>query len=146
SSHPQIIQSNGELTRPAIDTQVMVALVVTIDGISKDRVTSLTVIGDNSNIPSTYTVVFDSMGGSLVASAFVEEGSLVNQATNPVRAGYNFIEWRKDGILYSFNEPVTSNMTLEAYWEPIVVVTNYTVSFDSNGGSSVVNRSVPEGE
>ncbi|WP_167540091.1 InlB B-repeat-containing protein [Bifidobacterium thermophilum] len=83
---------------------------------------------------STYTVSFDSVGGSSVPSQTVEYGSKVSRPKDPVRAGYAFQGWytaRSGGSKYDFGKPVTGGLTLYARWRANV----YTLSFDANGGS-----------
>ena len=100
-----------------------------------------------------YTVKFDSNGGSSVSSQTVKEGSTVKKPSNPTRDGYTFVEWQLNGKAYNFNSKVTSNITLTAKWEkieeddkPVQPTTKeYTVKFDSNGGSSVSSQTVKEG-
>lgn len=91
-----------------------------------------------------YTITFNSNGGSAVASQTVEEGKKVTQPSSPTRNGYTFTGWTLNGSAYDFNKAVTSNMTLTATWKE-VVKNNYTVTFDSNGGSAVASQTVVEG-
>jgi uncharacterized repeat protein (TIGR02543 family) len=90
---------------------------------------------------NTYTVNFDSAGGSAVASQTVEHGALATQPTPPTRTGYSFAGWRLSGVPYVFTTPVTSSFTLTATW----TINTYTVSFDSAGGSAVASQTVEHG-
>src|SRR5690554_6737560 len=78
-----------------------------------------------------YTVTFDSNGGSEVASVVVEEGSKVDEPSEPTRLGYDFIEWQLDGDKFDFDTAITKDITLVAVWEEIVEVTidEVTVTF-----------------
>ena len=99
----------------------------------------------NQNTPAKqkYTVSFNSNGGSSVSSQQVEEGSKVTEPTSPTRSGYNFTGWTLGGNAYDFNSTVTKNITLVATW---VAKSNYTVSFNLNGGSGTVpEQSVMDG-
>lgn len=78
-----------------------------------------------------YTVTFDSKGGSDIPSKRVEINQTVARPADPVREGYDFTGWKKDGADYNFDSPVTSDITLEAGWE----AHKYNVVFDANGGS-----------
>jgi len=73
-----------------------------------------------STIPSTYTVTFDSQGGSAINSQVVPDGGLVTEPTAPTRTGYNFGGWYKESGCtndWVFNtDTVTSNITLYAKW------------------------------
>ncbi len=92
----------------------------------------------------TYTVSFNSNGGSAVASQTVTWYSQAKKPTNPTKAGYTFTGWYSDSALttaYNFSNSVKSNMTLYAGWKQIT----YTVSFNSNGGSSTASQTVAWG-
>ena len=99
----------------------------------------------NSPKPNTYTVTFDSAGGSPVASQTVAEGQYAKvPAESPRKSGYDFRGWFKDGELYSFDEnPVTSDITLKAQWS--TALKTYTITFESNGGTQVASQTVNEG-
>ncbi len=67
----------------------------------------------------TYTVTFDSNGGSSVAAQKVKYGSRVTEPANPARIGYTFQGWytaKNSGTKYDFNQTVTSDVTLHAHW------------------------------
>ena len=65
----------------------------------------------------TYTVTFNSNGGTTVATQTVNSGSKATKPTDPTRTNYTFVEWQLNGNTYDFNTPVTSNITLNAIWE-----------------------------
>ena len=104
-----------------------------------------TFIGWDKEIPSTmpaenmiitakwvvnqYTITFDTAGGSAVASITQNYGTAITAPANPTREGYTFIGWDKA-------IPTTmpaENMTITAKWK----VNQYTITFDSNGGSEI---------
>ena len=71
-------------------------------------------------VEKTFTVTFDSNGGSAVASQTVKEGEKAAKPANPTRDGYTFEDWFADEALktaYDFNTPVTSDITLYADWD-----------------------------
>ena len=71
-------------------------------------------------VEKTFTVTFDSNGGSKVASQTVKEGEKVAKPANPTLSGYTFEGWFVDKALktaYDFNTPVTSDITLYASWD-----------------------------
>ena len=71
-------------------------------------------------VEKTFTVTFDSNGGSAVASQTVKEGEKAAKPANPTRDGYTFEGWFADEALktaYDFNTPVTSDITLYADWD-----------------------------
>lgn len=89
--------------------------------------------------PTTYTVTFESNGGSAVtAIANVEANSTITAPTNPTRSGYTFDGWYKDVALTDdwvfATDVVTANITLYAKW---TVIPTFTVTFQSNGGTAV---------
>ena len=71
-------------------------------------------------VEKTFTVTFDSNGGSKVASQTVKEGEKVAKPANPTLSGYTFEGWFVDKALktaYDFNTPVMSDITLYASWD-----------------------------
>ncbi len=83
----------------------------------------------------TYTVTFDSAGGSAVAAATVVNGKTVSRPADPARDGYTFIGWYTDNththpFLFD-TDIVTSNVTLYAYWgESVLGQAEFTVDFE----------------
>ena len=82
--------------------------------------------------PTTYTVSFDAVGGSPVASQVVAAGRAATEPTAPVREGYAFDGWFADGAVapYDFSSPVNADLALRAGWTRL-----HSVSFDAAGGS-----------
>ena len=77
---------------------------------------------------NTYTVSFETNGGSYVSSIFdVKHGATVTEPAAPTFAGYTFAGWLNGETAVDFNTPVTGNLTLTAKWEPKLV--NYTVVY-----------------
>lgn len=88
-----------------------------------------------------YTVTFNSDGGSPVDSQSVDYNTTAKQPSNPTKTGYTFLGWYLNDQPYVWSTPVTSNITLVAKWQII----NYTVTFNSNGGTAVNSQTVPHG-
>lgn len=89
-----------------------------------------------SSCTKTYTVTFDSNGGSAVESQKIEEGGYATEPTAPLREGFTFLGWYHDNDKWDFSHYVVNeNTTLKAKWQE-----NYTVTFDSNGGSAVESQ------
>lgn len=65
---------------------------------------------------TTYTVSFDSAGGSEVGSQQVAENECATDPGSPTRDGYTFAGWLLNGEAYDFATPVTGNITLVASW------------------------------
>lgn len=69
--------------------------------------------------PLTYTVSFETSGGSVVASQAVRPGATAAEPADPTRPGYAFAGWFADSGLteaYSFATAVTEGFTLYAKW------------------------------
>ena len=68
----------------------------------------------------TYTVTFDTNGGSEVDPVTVDAGSTVTKPADPMKSGHNFGGWYKDSTLqtpWNFaNDTVTAGTTLYAKW------------------------------
>jgi uncharacterized repeat protein (TIGR02543 family) len=66
---------------------------------------------------AAYTVTFDSSGGSDVPSQTVAAGDKATRPVDPVLDGFTFQYWADaNGNEYSFDTPVTSDLTLYAVW------------------------------
>ena len=100
--------------------------------------------GSPSAAKASYTVTFDSNGGSAVKAQTVKSGAKASKPADPTKEGYEFAGWYSDKSLtkaFNFNSTVKSNLTLYAKWE----ANKYTVTFVSNGGSSVAKQAVAYG-
>ena len=78
---------------------------------------------------NTYTITFDTAGGSEIAPFTQDYGTVITAPEAPTREGYTFIGWDKE-------IPTTmpaENMTVTAQWE----INQYTITFDTNGGSGI---------
>ena len=84
-------------------------------------------------------VSFNSQGGSSGGKAEVFVGGELSEPTAPTRAGFTFDGWSttSNGSVISFNPTYTvnqtNNFTLYAIWS--AVVANFTVTFNSDGGT-----------
>ena len=66
-----------------------------------------------------YTVTFNSNGGSKIPTQIIEEGNLVIEPKEPTKKGYMFVGWTLDNEHFDFNNPITSDITLDADWAAI---------------------------
>ncbi|MCH4895367.1 hypothetical protein E0494_01420 [Marinilabiliaceae bacterium JC040] len=89
-----------------------------------------------------YTVTFDTDEGSKIDVIKLREGLKITKPEDPVKDGFNFIEWQLEGIKYDFNTPVKKDITLRAIWKAIP---EYTITFNTNGGSKIDAIKVREG-
>lgn len=98
----------------------------------------------------TFTVTFNSNGGSEVENQTIEEGNLVSKPATPTRDGYIFDAWLLDGENYDFSREINRNITLTASWKKEEVTTTpvrqeITITFNSNGGSNVASQKMLSG-
>jgi uncharacterized repeat protein (TIGR02543 family) len=105
--------------------------------------------GNNGSTPGSFTVSFDSRGGSSVASQTVAKGGTVSKPSpDPTRDGYGFDGWftgeAADAADWSFTgDTVSADITLYARWTPVRVTV--LVTFDSGGGTFVETQAVSKG-
>ena len=76
-----------------------------------------------------YTITFDTDGGSEIKPITQDYGTAVTTPANPTKEGSSFAGWNKaiPGTMPA------ENLTIKALW----TVGQYTISFDTDGGSSV---------
>jgi uncharacterized repeat protein (TIGR02543 family) len=91
------------------------------------------------------TVTFNTQGGSAITAQTISYGGLISQPTAPMRTGYTFGGWYKEsecGNAWNFaTQTVTATVTLYAKW----TINQYTVTFNSQGGSEVSAQTVNYG-
>lgn len=93
---------------------------------------NITLVAHWTQIPS-YTVSFDTAGGSAVASQVVKAGSTASCPAAPTFDGREFLGWYLNGVEYDFSAPVTADIVLRARWEN---VPTYTLSYELAAGSA----------
>ena len=91
----------------------------------------------------TYTVKFDTDGGSDISKRVVVEDEKLIEPDKPTKEGYIFKEWLLDDVAYDFDLPVTKDITLKASYIKESAKT-YMVSFDTDGGSRISSKTVEE--
>jgi uncharacterized repeat protein (TIGR02543 family) len=116
------------------------------DNIRTITASDLTFVGNGSL--TTFTVTFNTQGGSAVASQTVTESGKATQPANPTRTDYTFAGWYREAACtnaWNFaNDAVTADITLYAKWIS-AGVTTYTVTFDTQGGNAVTSQTVEQG-
>ena len=86
-------------------------------------------------------VIFNSNGGTAVPSQTVNQGSAATKPADPTRTGYTFAGWYADSLFntpFNFANAIMTDTNLYAKWTS----NQYTVQFDTAGGSAVANQTV----
>ena len=84
----------------------------------------------------TFTVAFNSNGGSTVPGQSVVAGGTATKPADPTLPGYNFAGWYSDAgltTIFNFATPITGTITLYARWVPQPVITGFTPLFGPPG-------------
>lgn len=91
-----------------------------------------------------FTVSFDSHGGTEIDSITVIEGETIPVPASPEKSGWEFDGWYADeeySDLWEFStDRVSSDMSLHAKWR----LPTYSVTFDCQGGSDIVEVDVTQ--
>lgn len=109
----------------------------------------------NTPVVTTFTVSFNSMGGSEIASQTIESGKKASRPANPTKTptetiGYTFEGWftsSDNGATlsaqeFNFDTAITVNLILYAKWTERQI---RLVTFNTDGGSSVETQIVDYG-
>ena len=87
--------------------------------------------------PVVYRITFDTNGGSAVVPLDTDGTLPLDLPDYPIRDGFVFAGWFKDDGVFTLpftaQTPVSGNLTVYAKWDPVL----YTLTFETNGGSSV---------
>nr|WIF88363.1 InlB B-repeat-containing protein [Acholeplasma laidlawii] len=91
---------------------------------------------DHIDTPLSYTLMFDTDGGSNIDTATFKVGDKIElELTPPTKDGYIFIGWEPSMPTIM----PAHHVTLKATWEP----NSYTITFDTDGGSSIDPLTLP---
>ena len=95
-------------------------------------------------------LTFDSNGGSAVPEIQMDSyNATATKPADPTREGYTFDGWYCEATFdnaMDWSAGITKSMTLYAKWTQVQApVVEYTVTFDSNGGSSVSAQTIESG-
>ena len=103
-----------------------------LDDWSEVRDNALTLTAQYIDTPMA-AISFDSDGGLAVAPVNVEEGTLIEEMPFTAKEGYEFEGWYDGDTRVDFPYEVTDAKVFMARWK----VKQYTITFDSAGGSEV---------
>ncbi len=118
-----------------------------------DTITSATTLYAKWDAINKYIVTFDSKGGTTIPSQTVAYGELINPVDAPTKAAtaletYTFAGWYIDaGFQTAFNpatDTISGTTTLYAKWDAAPV--EFTVTFNTNGGTTIPSQTVAYGE
>lgn len=88
-----------------------------------------------------FSITFDSNGGTDVDSLLINKYGYIKEPTKPTKESYRFIGWFIDDVKFDFESTqITKDITLKAKWNPL-----FTVTFETNGGTSVSTQTVEYG-
>lgn len=71
-------------------------------------------------VDGTWTITFDSNGGSVVDSITITNGEVATKPNDPTKENYTFVSWYSDSYLtvpFDWNKQITSDWTLYASWK-----------------------------
>ena len=88
---------------------------------------------DTPEEPTTYTVSFDTNGGSSVAAISVKDGEKAIAPTAPTKAGYEFAGWYAGDAAFDFDTAIKADTALTAKWTKLT----YTITYKD--GENVLN-------
>ena len=89
----------------------------------------------------TYTVSFDTDGGSHIPMQTVKKGEKANKPSDPTKEEYSFVRWEYQNKEYDFTSSVENDMTLKAIWEKEVQVQKYKITFNVDGKTKTIEVS-----
>lgn len=91
--------------------------------------------------PKSFTVTFDTQGGSSVDSQRVAGGTMASAPSAPTMDAYNFVGWYvstdTNAAVFDFGMPITSDCVVYARWEKITVA-GYTINYFKKGTTDPV--------
>ena len=99
---------------------------------------------------TAYTVTLDANGGTVALdNILVYAGEKIGDLPTPEKEGFRFTAWKQGSTTVTKDTVVNADMTIVAQWEEIYVPSEFTVTFDVNGGtlaSGSASITVTEGQ
>ena len=122
--------NKGYLLSGVFETGKQYSVTVTLDGTAADTTHRIangefkitpanTGSGGGGGSSNSYTVSFETNGGSKLSRQTVTRNSVIKEPAAPTREGFDFAGWYTDKELtvkYDFSEKVTKSITLYAAW------------------------------
>ncbi len=89
---------------------------------------------------SSYTIRFDSDGGSDVKSISVTKNTRATAPADPKKDGKAFAGWYLNDQLFNFDTPITDNITLKAKWEGTSVSLGGIIGNSTSNNATFIYR------
>ena len=122
----------------------IIAIIGIVLGLVITAITISVVIKINDS--KVYQITFETNGGSKIEEQEVKEGEKINKPADPIKEGFNFIEWIYNGKTYDFSTSVNSDMVLKANWqEKNDEQETFVIRFNSDGGTTIANQIIEKG-
>ena len=89
---------------------------------------------------NSYTITFDSNGGTAVTAITQNYGTSVSAPAAPTQTGYTFVGWYSDALLttpYTFGTMPASDTALYAKWN----INSYTITYTAGANGSITGTS-----
>lgn len=116
TSMPQVINANGVVTRQVEDVEVLLAVTVVIEGVSKEKIFIVNVYGLKNEENFTWDIVFDTNGGTTIVPQTVSNLGTVTKPKDPEKENNIFLGWYLNDEPYDFETIVTSDLIIVAKW------------------------------
>ncbi len=104
--------------------------------------------GGGGSTTASYSVTFDTNGGSTVAKQTVEDGKKATKPADPTKAGYEFTGWFTDKECtkaFDFNTAIKADTTLYAGWKAAGGTTTNFTDMENHWAKDAVNFVVSKG-
>ena len=94
-------------------------------------------------VEESVTIKFDTDGALEIPDIVIKKGETITIPEDPQKENYRFVGWYLNDNKVDETTTFEEDVTLIAHWEE---VPEYTIKFDSNGGSNVASQKVREGK
>ena len=97
-------------------------------------------------INRSFTITFDTNGGTVISNIEVKNGEVVKLPESPKKEGYKFVGWvNQDGNIVTKGTKVKKDLTLKAEWVSNNAKTN-SIKFNTDGGNEIDNIIIENGK
>lgn len=104
--------------------------------IEKDITVYAKFIENENQVINKYKIKFVDNLNNVIEEVIYDEGQLIIKPNDPKKEGWTFNGWYLNDELFTFNVPITSNLTIKAKFTQNQMVTEtYTIELNANGGT-----------